>query len=270
MDDNIKITQNSVVFGDCLDVMKNIEDKSIDMILCDLPYGITVCKWDAIIPFDQLWEQYRRIIKDNGVIALTAVQPFTSLLICSNIEMFKYCWTWKKSKGSNFLHAPNMPLKVIEDICIFSFGGIKHKNESIDTRMKYNPQGTKKGSTFVKHNPNTSELKYHRESHSNHTTGYFYKLENYPTTLFDFKSDKGLHPTQKPVALFEYLIRTYTNENDLVLDNCAGSGTTAIACINTNRNYILIENNEKYYNIIKDRIKKRLEQTQQLELRIDQ
>ncbi len=237
--------------------MCKIKDKSIDLILCDPPYGSTACKWDSIIPFEPLWEQYKRIIKDNGAIVLTATQPFTSALVMSNIEMFKYCWIWEKSKASNFPHAPNMPLKILEDICVFSGGIVGHVSQAKEKRVTYNPQDIRIGTTVVKQNKNTSELKYHRESQTNHTTGYKCKAEGYPTTLLKIKSENGLHPTQKPVALFEYLIRTYTNEGEIVLDNCAGSGTAGIAAINTNRKFILYEWNDKdnkYYDIAVKRI----------------
>jgi site-specific DNA-methyltransferase (adenine-specific) len=207
-----------------------------------------------VIPFEPLWAQYKRLIKDNGAIVLTASQPFTSALVMSNTGWFKYCWYWIKSKGSNFPHAPNMPLKLIEDVLVFSPGTVGHISQCGERRMNYNPQGTRPGLTVVKQNPNSSELKYHRDSQTNHTTGYKCLREGYPTTVLDFKNDSGLHPTQKPVALMEYLIRTYTNEGETVLDNCAGSFTTAIACINTNRNYICIEKDEKYFEIGKNRI----------------
>jgi len=225
------------------------------MILCDLPYGTTACKWDTIIPFDKLWEQYNRVIKDNGAIVLFGTQPFTTLLIGSNLDMFKYCWVWKKSKASNFPHAPNMPLKITEDIIVFSKNIIGHIKQAKEKRMNYNPQGIIRGTTLVKQNPNTSELKYHRESQTNHTTGYKCKFENYPTTLLEFgNKGKSLHPTQKPLALMEYLIKTYTVENDIVLDNCMGSGTTCLAAKNINRRFIGIENNEEFFKIAAERL----------------
>ncbi len=245
---------NKLHKGDCLELMHDIDDKSIDMVLCDLPYGTTACKWDTVIPFEPLWEHYKRIIKDNGAIVLTASQPFTSALVMSNIKMFKYYLVWRKSKASNFPHAPNMPLKVLEDICVFSSGIVGHISQAKENRVAYNPQGTRQGKTIVKQNKNTSELKYHRESQTNHTTGYKCKAEGYPNTLLNFKSENGMHPTQKPVALFEYLIKTYTNPGELVLDNCAGSGTTAIACLGTGRNFILMEQEEKYCEIANKRI----------------
>jgi site-specific DNA-methyltransferase (adenine-specific) len=238
--------------------MKTIESGSVDMILTDPPYGTTACKWDSIIPLELMWEQLKRVIKPNGAIVLFGAQPFTTTLISSNMRMFKYCWSWKKSKASNFPHAPNMPLKILEDVVVFSGGIIGHKSQARVKRMPYNPQGTTEGKTVVKQNKNTSELKYHRDSQTNHTTGYKCKRENYPTTLLDIKSENGLHPTQKPVALMEYLIKTYTNENETVLDFTMGSGTTGVACKNLNRDFIGIELDEGYFNIAKERIENHL------------
>ena len=234
---------------DCLEGMKKIDDKSIDMILCDLPYGTTSCKWDIIIPFEPMWEQYERIIKDDGAIVLTASQPFTTKLISSNYKMFKYCWTWNKHKVGGFTSAKLKPLKLFEDICVFSKGKTAncHKNN-----MKYYPQGLVEVNKISSSSNDISKTGYARPS----TKGkYIQKYTNYPKQLLDFPLDKNrLHPTQKPVALFEYLIKTYTNENELVVDNCIGSGTTAIACINTNRNYIGFEKDITYFEIAKKRI----------------
>lgn len=246
--------KSKLMQGDCLERMKEIESGSIDMILTDPPYGTTACKWDSIIPLDLMWEQLKRIIRPNGAIVLTASQPFTTKLISSNYKMFKYCWVWEKSKASNFPHAPNMPLKIIEDILVFSGGVVGHKSQAKNKRMTYNPQGVQESNVIVKQNKNTSELKYHRDSQTNHTTGYSCKGANYPKTLIKFKNDRGLHPTQKPVALMEYLIKTYTNENETVLDFTMGSGTTGVAAKNLNRNFIGIELDENYFNIAKDRI----------------
>jgi site-specific DNA-methyltransferase (adenine-specific) len=240
------------MLGDCLDVMKDIPDGSVDMVLTDPPYGTTACKWDSVIPFEPMWEQLKRVTKKNGAIVMTASQPFTSALISSNMEMFKYCWVWRKSKASNFPHAPNMPLKITEDIAVFSGGSICHEGRG--ERMAYFPQGTKEGTIVVKQNKNTSELKYHRNSQTNHTTGYKCKRENYPNNLLTVKSENGLHPTQKPVALMEYLIKTYTNEGDTVLDFTMGSGTTGVAAKNLNRHFIGIELDEGYFEIAKKRI----------------
>jgi len=241
--------------GDCLELMKDIPDKSVDMILCDLPYGTTACKWDTIIPFEPLWVQYKRVIKDKGAVVLFATQPFTSILIGSNFVDFKYNWYWKKSKGSNFPHAPNMPLKIMEDIVVFSQGIIGHEIQAGNRRMSYFPQGVREGTTVVKRNPNTSELSYHRESQTNHTIGYKCKKEGYPITLLEYPSEgKGVHPTQKPVALLEYLIKTYTLEGETVLDNTMGSGSTGVACANLKRDFIGIEKDDKYFEIAVDRI----------------
>ena len=237
---NIEDFKNQVIQGDCLEVMKDIPDKSIDMILCDLPYGTTACKWDTIIPFEPLWEQYKRIIKDNGAIVLTASQPFTSALVMSNPKMFKYCWVWNKAKAANYVNAKKQPLKIHEDIAVFCKGN------------NYNPQKTigkfrKKGGYTV-----------NREVAVAQNPIVSFNDTYYPKSILDFSvagnKDSTLHPTQKPVALFEYLIKTYTNEGDLVLDNCAGSGTTGVACKNLNRNYILIEKEQEYIDIINKRL----------------
>ena len=236
---------NKIIRGDCLEVMKDIEDKSIDMILCDLPYGTTACKWDTIIPFEPLWEQYKRIIKDNGAIVLTASQPFTSALVMSNVKDFKYNLIWNKRKSSSALHAKIQPLRIHEDIVIFS------KNKTV-----YNPQ-------MVQGKPRVDkESKISNgEAFGNNTVTRKYENKEglyYPKSILDISNadqKNKKHPTQKPVALFEYLIKTYTNEGDLVLDNCAGSGTTGVACKNLNRNYILIEKEPEYIEIIKERLK---------------
>jgi len=255
-----KLTNCKLAHGDCLEVMKEIPDGIVDMVLTDPPYGTTACKWDAIIPFEPMWEQLKRIAKKKAAIVMTASQPFTSVLAVSNLDMFKYCWAWKKSKASNFPHAPNMPLKILEDILVFSQGVVGHATQAGENRMNYYPQGIREGSTVVKQNKNTSELKYHRESQTNHTTGYKCKNENYPTTLLDIKSENGLHPTQKPVALMEYLIKTYTNPSEVVLDFTMGSGTTGVACVNLGRRFIGIEKDEGYFNLAKDRIQKTIDE----------
>ena len=231
---------NKVIKGDCLEVMKNIPDKSIDMILCDLPYGTTACKWDTIIPFEPLWEQYKRIIKDNGAIVLTASQPFTSALVMSNPKWFRYEWVWNKKQSGSFLLAKYQPLKITESICVFSKEKTNYFPQMRTGRLR------KKGGSKSK-----SEL------YSNLGSEVKYNDQYFPVNLVEFsmanKSNR-LHPTQKPVALFEYLIRTYTNEGDLVLDNCAGSFTTAIAAENTKRNWICMEQLEEYCEIGKKRI----------------
>ena len=243
-----------LLHGDCLELMRSIPDKSIDMILCDLPYGTTACKWDTIIPFESLWIQYKRIIKDNGAIVLTASQPFTSALVMSNPKMFKYCWVWIKTKKTGFANSKNRPLSQYEDIAVFSFGSVA--NGSVNM-MKYNPQELKYLNKTRKGDKNKSKgdtigQNYYRPSQSQ---DYNQEYTNYPTTVLNIPSQgKNIHPTQKLVALFEYLIKTYTNEGDLVLDNCMGSGTTGVACKNLNRDFIGMEMDDKYFELAKKRI----------------
>jgi len=243
---------NKIYCGDCLEIMPNIPDKSIDMILCDLPYGTTACKWDTIIPFEPLWKEYKRIIKDNGAIVLTASQPFTSALVMSNIKMFKTNWIWNKEISGNFIQAKNHPLRTTEDIIVF--GNKRINYYPIITNAKeenIRPQNIKEQKTdFL---GKVSKGQFIPKSDNK---------KRYPKHLITFNGREGecnnvnrLHPTQKPVALFEYLIKTYTNKGDLVLDNCAGSGTTGVACKNLGRNYILIEKEKKYVEIVRDRIK---------------
>ena len=236
--------KKEILLGDCLELMKYIPNGSIDMILCDLPYGTTACKWDTIIPFDKLWEQYERIIKPNGAIVLFGAEPFSSMLRVSNIKQFKYDWIWDKVKPSGHLNAKIMPLKEHEIISIFSRG-----------KCVYNPQGLEKIYKIQKKSNSDTTLGngYSTFGKNNKTT--IQTIGNYPRSILTFnKPSKTLHPTQKPIALFEYLIKTYTNEGDLVLDNTAGSGTTAIACLNTNRQFIVMEKEQKYYDIILKRV----------------
>lgn len=232
------LEKNRIYNGDCLELMKDIDDKSIDMILCDLPYGTTKCKWDEAIPFDALWKQYKRIIKDNGAIVLTSAQPFTTKLINSNLNMFRYCWYWKKNQVTGFPFAKFQPLRCVEDICVF-----------YKKTPTYNPQGLIKLDKPRKQSNNSTRNEFVYNKTNLRDKEYITQYTNYPRQVLNFKCQReGLHPTQKPVALFEYLINTYTNEGELVLDNCIGSGTTAVACINTNRNFIGIEKDENHYN----------------------
>ena len=231
----------NLILGDCLEKLKEIPNNSIDLILCDLPYGTTQNKWDSIIDLSLLWKQYERIIKKNGAVVLTAQCPFDKILGCSNLVLLKYEWIWEKSQGTGHSNAKKMPLKNHENILIY------YKN-----LPTYNPQMSGEEIRKVKRSGNKSK-----------TTNYGDFIEipesnykgRYPLTIQKFKKENGLHPTQKPVALFEYLIKTYTNECDLVLDNCAGSGTTGVACQNLNRNCILMEKEEEYCNIIEKRLK---------------
>lgn len=234
-----------LIKGDCIKNMKELQPKSIDLILCDLPYGTTRNKWDSIIPLDELWEQYNRIIKDNGVIVLTAQTPFDKVLGASNLKMLRYEWIWEKTSATGHLNAKKMPMKAHENILIFY--------KKLPT---YNPQKTfgheRKVSKAV-HKINSKDSTNYGDSVN--TT--YDSTERYPRDVVKFKTDKqksALHPTQKPVALMEYLIKTYTNEGDLVLDSCMGSGTTGVACVNTNRNFIGIELEDKYFEIAKQRI----------------
>ena len=223
--------------GDCLQLMKEIPDKSIDMILCDLPYGTTACKWDNIIPFEPLWEQYNRIIKNNGAILLFGSEPFASKLRLSNLKNYKYDWIWNKKQTGNPFLAKKQPLKIFENILVFN------------SRI-YNPI-MRKGKSRIKGGGSNAKIFNNTDSCVNDLY--------YPTAIIEFANCKNkterLHPTQKPVELLEYLIKTYTNENEVVLDNCMGSGSTGVACVNTNRNFIGIELDQKYFEIAEKRIK---------------
>lgn len=240
----IKTNNNVQLFkGDCLEIMKDIKDKSVDMILCDLPYGTTACKWDIIIPFEPLWKQYNRIIKDNGPIVLFGNEPFSSALRMSNIKNYKYDWKWDKVRGVGHLNAKKRPMMCIEDIIVF------YKKQ-----CKYNPQMRDRDKPRTSKNNATQEV--YGRTNKNFIGDTLDK--KYPLNLITFskssQKDMLLHPTQKPVALFEYLIKTYTNEGETVLDNCMGSGTTGIACLNTNRKFIGIEKEDKYFDIAYNRI----------------
>jgi site-specific DNA-methyltransferase (adenine-specific) len=229
-------------YGDCLEIMPNLPDKSIDMILCDLPYGTTACKWDTIIPFEPLWKQYKRLIKDNGAIVLTASQPFTSALVMSNPGWFKHRWIWDKVKPSTGLNAKKSPLRVAEEVCVFSPGVPAYFPQMLAKKHRAEKKCDSNGEAFG----GARVIRFHDN-----------KGEGYPKdiiTISNADQNGRVHPTQKPVSLFEYLIRTYTNEGDTVLDNCAGSGTTGIAAMNTNRKFILIEKDAEYFSLISKRL----------------
>ena len=236
--------------GDCLVEMNNISDKSIDCIICDLPYGTQKkngLEWDVMIPFDKLWKQYERIIKDNGAIVLFGVEPFSSLIRCSNLALYKYDWMWDKKNGANFAQAPYMPLKNVENVCVFSKATIAQNSKN---RMIYNPQGVEKCHKLQKGRESNS-FRQNRAPQQD----FIQEYTNYPKQIIQFSKDKDVvHPTQKPIALLEYLIKTYSNEGDLILDNTMGSGSTGVAAVNTNRNFIGIEMNEEYFNIASNRI----------------
>lgn len=237
---------NELIHGDCLEIMDYIGSESIDLILCDLPYGTTNCKWDSVIPFAELWKHYERIIKLNGAILLTSAEPFTSYLITSNIKLFKYDLIWQKTHPKGHLNAKKMPMRAHENICVF------YKKPPV-----YNPQKT------TGHKHRIIPAKYKKENIGNNVYGsenrntHYDSTERYPLSVQVFGNadlTKLIHPTEKPVSLFEWLIKTYSNKGDTVLDNCSGSGTTAIACINTGRKYICIEKDKNYYDLSKHRI----------------
>jgi len=240
---------NQIICGDCLEVMPLLPDKSIDMILCDLPYGTTACKWDTVIPFEPLWEQYERVIKDNRAIVLTATNPFSSVLVCSNLKGFKHEWIWQKEKGVGFQVAKYRPMQEHEHVLVFTKKGERVNyypiKEKRDKPIKSKGASTKSGSSPIAYLNNINKT----------------YVDRYPTSIKRFPRDNNkIHPTQKPVALFEYLIKTYTQPGEIVLDNCIGSGTTAIAAHNTGRFFIGIEKEEKYVEIARKRI---AEHTQQ-------
>lgn len=223
--------------GDCLEVMKQIPDKSVDAIICDLPYGTTSNKWDSIIPLDLLWNQYKRICK--GAIVLTAQTPFDKVLGASNLKMLKYEWIWEKSKATGHLNAKKMPMKAHENVVVF-----------YDDLPTYNPQGLIK-----KEIPTIRKGRDNGTNYGLSNKDALQEYENYPKSILKIASEgKTNHPTQKPVALMEYFVKTYTNEGDTVLDNCMGSGTTGVACKNLNRNFIGIEQDANYFEIAKGRI----------------
>lgn len=234
---------------DCLVGMQRIPDKSIDCIICDLPYNTTALEWDEQMPMTKLWQHYKRIIKDNGAIILFGSEPFSSRVRMSMIEWYRYDWVWVKNRPTGFQHAKNKPLKEHENIMVFSPYNASHNVNG----MKYNPQGLEYNPCIRKSSMNKwGSIVGVRPSHKDE---YAQEYSNYPRSVLYFAKDKkSLHPTQKPMALIEYLVRTYTNEGDTVLDNCMGSGTTAIACINTNRHYIGFELSKDYYNVAVQRI----------------
>lgn len=232
------VMPHTLLHGDCLELMKQIPDGSVDMILCDLPYGTTACKWDTVIPFEPLWEQYKRVIRKKGAIVLTAIQPFTSALVMSNIKDYRHQWVWNKNNSAGFATAKIRPMAICEDVLVFG-----------SERVNYYPQMTK-GKMRKKGG-------YGASDNYGITPSISVNDDYYPKNLIEIgnASQVGkVHPTQKPVALMEYLIRTYTNEGETVLDNCMGSGTTGVACLNTGRNFIGIEKDPKYFEIARDRI----------------
>lgn len=237
-----KIGKHKLYRGDCLKVMESIPDKSVDMILCDLPYGTTACKWDTIIPFEPLWAHYKRIIKDQGAVALFSSQPFTTQLIASNSKLFRYCWYWIKNQGTNFFHAKRMPIRKVEEICIF--GGTAYFPVITDGHIPTTSAvGCSNGRTYFGKNKR------------NYIGG---KTTRFPTNVLIFDcvdNYSRIHSSQKPVALLEYLIKTYTLEGETVLDNCMGSGSTIVACEHTKRIGVGIEKDRDYFKVAVKRIR---------------
>lgn len=235
-----------LLHGDCLQVMGELPDESMDLILCDLPYGVTDCKWDSIIPFDELWAHYERLLKSNGAAVLFSVQPFTTRLIESNIKSFRYCWYWLKNQPTGFSYARYQPMRKVEDICVF-----------YKQMPTYNPQGLQKveNAKPKRRRATDRESIYKQGSLMKEYTPQY---KNYPKNVLQFNTERGLHPTQKPVPLLEYLVKTYTNEGDIVLDNCMGSGSTGVACVRTGRRFIGIERDEHYYEVARRRIEHEL------------
>ena len=244
------MTKIELYNGDCLELMKNIPDKGIDMILCDLPYGTTQCKWDIVIPFDRLWEQYNRIVKENGAIILFGTEPFSSELRLSNKSDYKYDIYWVKEKPTNFMQVKKRVGKLTENICVF------YKKQ-----CTYNPQMVKHNGKKVTNKPSERNAKFKSVVASDSPTLSIKPYEDtgyrYPCDILNINREKlgsTVHPTQKPVDLLEWLVKTYTNEGEVILDNCMGSGSTGVACVNTNRNFIGIELDKDYFNIAKERI----------------
>jgi site-specific DNA-methyltransferase (adenine-specific) len=246
---------NKIHQGDCMELMQHIPDKSVDMILCDLPYGTTDCEWDKVLPLDALWKQYKRIIKDNGVIVLYGNNIFSIKLASTNISMFKYKYVWIKNNSTLFVHAKNRPLVKHEDILIFSNAPMGHISLLNDKRMPYNPQGiTKVTKRRKRHHSNFKNTYGKRPSHKLEIE---VEAENYPTdVLTDYPELLGnkTHPNEKPESLNRFLIQTYTQEGELVLDNCAGTGSTLVACKQTNRKFIGIELSQEYVDIANKRL----------------
>lgn len=238
---------NKLLLGDCLEVMNEVDGESVDMIFSDLPFGTTNCAWDSIIPLDKLWKQYNRIIKPNGAILLFAQTPFDKVLGASNLEMLRYEWIWEKTQATGHLNAKKMPMKAHENILVFY--------KKLPTYNPQKTQGHERKVSTAKHKHNTT---YKNEIWHKHDNFIDYdSTERYPRSVLVFPSDKqknSLHPTQKPLALCEYLVKTYTNEGELVLDSCVGSGTIPLAAKNLNRRFIGIEKEEKYFYIAKERI----------------
>jgi site-specific DNA-methyltransferase (adenine-specific) len=235
------------MLGDCLERMAELPDASVDMILCDLPYGTTACAWDEVIPFEPLWAEYRRLMAPCGSVVLTANQPFSSALVASNYAMFKYSWIWVKNRPTLAVHAKNRPMGKHEEVLVFSNAPMGHVSQLAERRMRYNPQGAVSTGQTKVIKERGSQPSYNK-ARPNLVGREYETMTGFPHTILEIaKEETHFHPTQKPVALFEYLIRTYTDEGMAVLDNCSGSGTTAIAAERTGRRWICIERDTEYY-----------------------
>ena len=267
----VKTDNYEIYKGDCLELMDKLIEQGVkvDAIITDPPYGTTACKWDSVIPFDAMWERLNKLIKPNGAIVLFGSEPFSSQLRCSNLKNYKYDWIWEKSKCSNFPHAKNMPLKFHENIIVFSRGKIGHISQLKEKRMIYNPQGIKKvDKTWER------KRKYDKGDNGHHLVRESHKLkriiefENFPTTIIKIgnsnNNERKFHPTQKPVSLLMYLVRTYTNENEVILDFTMGSGSTGVACMLTDRKFIGVELDDKYFEIAENRLKEATEKKEEL------
>lgn len=237
--------ENKIFHMDCLAGLALLPDKSVDMILSDLPYGVTDCAWDKLLPLDKLWQEYKRVLRPGGVAALTCVQPFTTALIQSNRSMYRYCWYWRKNCPTGFANSKKQPMRCIEDVAVF-----------YDRQPVYHPQGLIKLEKPVQHRASKQKAGVYRGSLGKE---YVTQYTNYPVNLLEFPVERGLHPTQKPVALFEYLIRTYTDPGALVLDSCIGSGTTAVASIRSGRRFVGFELDAGYWAIAQERVEKEWE-----------
>ncbi len=247
----------NLMLGDCLERMKEIPDDSVDMVLTDPPYGTTACKWDSIIPLEPMWEQLKRVVKPNGAIVMTATQPFASVLVTSNAKNFKYDWVWNKTKRTDFVRAKLKPMGGHESVLVFSLASVAN---GAKMNMVYNPQGLTRINATRKNGGGGEGFLGRDKSNLGpnnklHDPTYTQEFTGYPSTQLNVGSESGtVHPTQKPVALMEYLIRTYTNEGETVLDFTMGSGTTGVACVNTNRRFIGIEMDQGYFDIARQRI----------------
>jgi len=254
--------------GDCLVEMGRVEDGSVDLVYCDLPFNVTACHWDKLIPFEPLWAHFKRVLKESGAVVAHGVQPFTTDLINSNREWFKYCWYWRKSKANGWQHAKNKPMFVMEDLCVFSAAPMGHKSKLGNRRMTYNPQGiisvgTKKV-TAVAHGRMMG-------ARPNQVGKEYEAFTNFPNNLLEFPNvigESAVHPTQKPEEMVEQIIRTYTNPGDLVLDPTMGSGTAGVAAANLDRNFIGIEMDEHYFQVASERIEKAERAARQMEMEL--